>query len=131
MKHNLQNRPGMDELVERNIQGMSFAFFSIVNPQLTPVLRSKASELEMKVKKHMMEQKYIWSSLLIDSLFRRPTPREIRSRLPGVYNSLSEEAKHYNTPTEGSAMKKVYISFVEATLEQLLINEKVGSGWRG
>ena len=45
-----------------------------------------------------------------------------------MYASLSEEAKQNTASTsmEGGAMKKVYISFVEATFEQLLISEKVG-----
>lgn len=42
-----------------------------------------------------------------------------------MYNSLSEEAKHSKNVADGGAMKKVYVSFVEATLEQMLINEKV------
>ena len=101
----------------------------IVNPQLTPVLRAKASELEMKMKKHMMEQKYEYSCIsLFNRVFKRPTPYEIRSRLPGVYASLSQDAKQSNLPTsiEDGAMKKVYTSFVEATFEQLLISDKVG-----
>ena len=100
-----------------------------MNPQLTPVLRAKASELEMKMKKHMMEQKYEYSCIsLFNRVFKRPTPYEIRSRLPGVYDSLSEDAKQSNIPTsiEDGAMKKVYTSFVEATFEQLLISDKVG-----
>lgn len=65
---------------------------------------------------------------VFNRVFKRPTPCEIRSRLPGVYASLSEEAKQntVSTSMEGGAMKKVYISFVEATFEQLLISEKVG-----
>ena len=65
---------------------------------------------------------------VFNRVFKRPTPCEIRSRLPGVYASLSEDAKQSNIPTsiEDGAMKKVYISFVEATFEQLLISEKVG-----
>ena len=100
-----------------------------MNPQLTPVLCAKASELEMKMKKHMMEQKYEYSCIsLFNRVFKRPTPYEIRSRLPGVYASLSEDAKQSNIPTsiEDGAMKKVYTSFVEATFEQLLISDKVG-----
>ena len=65
---------------------------------------------------------------IFNRVFKRPTPYEIRSRLPGVYASLSEDAKQSNIPTsiEDGAMKKVYTSFVEATFEQLLISDKVG-----
>ena len=76
-----------------------------------------------------MEQKYEYSCIsLFNRVFKRPTPYEIRSRLPGVYASLSEDAKQSNIPTsiEDGAMKKVYTSFVEATFEQLLISDKVG-----
>ena len=79
----------------------------------------------MKVKKSMMEQTFLFLLLLMCSLSARLTPCEIRSLHPGVYNSLSEEAKHGSTPTESKAMKKVYVSFLEKTCEQLLISGKV------
>ena len=40
----------------------------------------------MKMKRHMMEK----------CIYQRPTPRELQKNHPGVYNSLSEEAKQAN-----------------------------------
>ena len=96
-----------------------------MNTSLSPAIRSKASDLEMKVKKSMMEQTSFFFENVIRSLSARLTPCEIRSLHPGVYNSLSEEAKCCSTPAESEAMKKVYLSFLEKTFEQLLISGKV------
>ncbi len=50
----------MNDLVRRGIQSEEEDWGSCVaNPQMTPILRSKVSELEMKMKKHMMEQKCV------------------------------------------------------------------------
>lgn len=57
---------------------------------------------------------------------QRPSPLEIRSSHPGVYASLSEEAKRSIPSTEGTAMLKVYVSFAEATAENLLVSGRVG-----
>lgn len=62
INHRLQNRPRPEELAERNIQGKHSLFLSLVNPHLSPALRSTASDLEMKVKKRIMEQTYSLSS---------------------------------------------------------------------
>ena len=56
---------------------------------------------------------------------QRPSPLEIRSSHPGVYASLSEEAKRSIPSTEGTAMLKVYVSFAEATAENLLVSGRV------
>ena len=89
---------------------------SLANPQLTSSLRAKAGDLEMKMKRKMMEKR----------LFQRPTPRELQQNHPGVYNSLSEEAKQAESSFEGDTMLRVFVSFLEATAEQLLRSEKVG-----
>lgn len=106
VNHSLQRRPLLEDLVQRGIQS---------NPQLTPTLRSKAGDLEMKMKRHMMEKR----------ICQRPTPMELQKYHPGVYNSLSEEAKQANHPIEGSTMMRVHISFLGATAEQLLKSRRI------
>lgn len=60
MNRSLQHRSNMNDLVRRGIQSEEEDWGSCVaNPQMTPILRSKVSELEMKMKKHMMEQKCV------------------------------------------------------------------------
>ena len=94
----------------------SLLSLSLANPQLTSSLRAKAGDLEMKMKRKMMEKR----------LFQRPTPRELQQNHPGVYNSLSEEAKQAESSFEGDTILRVFVSFLEATAEQLLRSEKVG-----
>ncbi|KAK8797707.1 hypothetical protein WA171_005239 [Blastocystis sp. BT1] len=106
VNHSLQRRPLLEDLVQRGIQS---------NPQLTPALRSKAGDLEMKMKRHMMEK----------CIYQRPTPRELQKYHPGVYDSLSEEAKQANHLIEGSTMMRVHISFLGATAEQLLKSRRI------
>ena len=106
VNHSLQRRPLMSDLVQRGIQS---------NPQLTSSLRAKAGDLEMKMKRKMMEKR----------LFQRPTPRELQQNHPGVYNSLSEEAKQAESSFEGDTILRVFVSFLEATAEQLLRSEKI------
>lgn len=94
---------------------------------MTPLLRSKMGELEMKMKKHMMEQRCGNEMRFMNSLFRRPSPLQLRQSHPGVYDSLSEEAKKSILEKEGTAMVKVYVSFMESTLEQMLVNGKIST----
>lgn len=116
VNHSLQRRPLLEDLVQRGIQCTGNPIESLIaNPQLTPTLRSKAGDLEMKMKRHMMEKR----------ICQRPTPMELQKYHPGVYNSLSEEAKQANHPIEGSTMMRVHISFLGATAEQLLKSRRV------
>ena len=116
VNHSLQRRPLLEDLVQRGIQCIHhFNISSLANPQLTPALRSKAGDLEMKMKRHMMEK----------CIYQRPTPRELQKYHPGVYDSLSEEAKQANHLIEGSTMMRVHISFLGATAEQLLKSRTV------
>ncbi|KAK8822801.1 hypothetical protein WA556_001692 [Blastocystis sp. ATCC 50177/Nand II] len=108
ISRSLQNRSNMSDLVRRGIQ---------TDPSMTPLLRSKMGELEMKMKKHMMEQ----------NLFHRPSPKQLRQSHPGVYASLSEDAKRSMLEKEGTAMVKVYVSFIESTLEQMLVSGKISA----
>ena len=87
----------------------------IANPQLPPSLRAKASELEMKMKKNLVES----------SLSCRPTVSELKKSFPGVYASLSDEAKDGWKAIESSTMKRVYISFFESTADQLFLCKRV------
>lgn len=61
-------------------------------------------------------------------MYHRPTPEELKELLPGVYGSLSEEAKE-NTEggqrRDATALFRVYASLLMATAEQLMIVEKV------
>lgn len=61
------------------------------------------------------------------SLFCRPSPLELREKHPGVYNSLSEDAKKSILEKEGTAMTKVYVSFIESTVEQMLVSGKISA----
>ena len=45
--------------------------------------------------------------------------------LPGVYESLSEEAKEHATNPQTSALFRVYASLLMSTAEQLMIIGKV------
>ena len=94
---------------------------------MTPLLRSKMGELEMKMKKHMMEQKCETKMRFMRSLFHRPSPKQLRQSHPGVYASLSEDAKRSMLEKEGTAMVKVYVSFIESTLEQMLVSGKISA----
>ena len=87
----------------------------LVNPQLPPALRAKASTLEMKMKQHLVE----------NSLLNRPSLPELQQTHPGVFASLTTEARDGWQRMESKTMKKVHISFVEATAEQMLISHHV------
>lgn len=87
----------------------------LVNPQLPPALRAKASTLEMKMKQHLVEH----------SLLNRPSLPELQQTHPGVFASLTTEARDGWQRMESKTMKKVHISFVEATAEQMLISHHV------
>ena len=61
------------------------------------------------------------------SLFHRPSPKQLRQSHPGVYASLSEDAKRSMLEKEGTAMVKVYVSFIESTLEQMLVSGRISA----
>ena len=42
-----------------------------------------------------------------EGLYQRPTPSELKEMLPGVYESLSEEAKEHATNPQTSALFRV------------------------
>ena len=118
VSHSLQHRPEMEDLVRRGIQSTTLSnyFLILANPQLPPALRAKASELEMKMKQHLVE----------NSLYSRPTVPELKKSFPGVYASLSAEERDGWRVIESSTMKRVYISFFESTIEQLFLCKRVG-----
>ena len=60
-----------------------------------------------------------------DRLYKRPSPEELKSILPGVYEELSEEVKENGKGREITALFRVYASLLMATAEQLMILEKV------
>lgn len=65
---------------------------------------------------------------LVSRLYQRPTPEELKEILPGVYESLSEEARANEQGREATALFKVYASLLMATAEQMMIVEKVRKG---
>ena len=101
---------------EFSVRFSSYFYLILANPQLPPSLRAKASELEMKMKQHLVES----------SLYSRPTVPELKENFPGVYASLSAEERDGWRVIESSTMKRVYISFFESTIEQLFLCKRVG-----
>ena len=82
---------------------------------MAPSLHSTEKQLEMEMKRNAISE----------GLYQRPAPSELKEMLPGVYESLSEEAKEHATNPQTSALFRVYASLLMSTAGQLMIIGKV------
>lgn len=73
----------------------------------------------MEMKRHSVEE----------GLSQRPSPEELKGKLPAVYDSLSEEAKEASISPSNSPLFRVYTSLVMATAKQLALASKVEIRW--
>lgn len=78
------------------------------------------------MKRFVVDQRYVWITAIMDRLYQRPSPEELKEMLPNVYNSLSEEVKENGKGKEVTALFKVHASLLMATAEQMMIIGKVG-----
>ena len=88
----------------------------------------------MEMKKNVVDQQYMnRRDEIMNRLYQRPSPEELKETLPGVYESLSEEVKENGKGKEVTALFRVYTSLLIATGEQLMLIEKVlyyeGNDW--
>ena len=79
-------------------------------------LQATEKQLTMEMKKHSVEE----------GLSQRPSPEELKGKLPAVYDSLSEEAKEASINPSCSPLFRVYTSLIMATAKQLALASKVG-----
>ena len=80
----------------------------------------------MEMKKNVVDQQYMnRRDEIMNRLYQRPSPEELKETLPGVYECLSEEVKENGKGKEVTALFRVYTSLLIATGEQLMLIEKV------
>lgn len=105
---------------------VEFAVDYYQSDQMASKLQSTGKQLEMEMKRFVVDQRYVWMTAIMDRLYQRPSPEELKEMLPNVYNSLSEEVKENGKGKEVTALFKVHASLLMATAEQMMIVGKVG-----
>lgn len=79
-------------------------------------LQATEKQLTMEMKRRSVEE----------GLSQRPSPEELKGKLPAVYDSLSEEAKEAFVSPSCSPLFRVYTSLILATAKQLALAGRVG-----
>lgn len=93
--------------------------------QMATKLQSTSKQLEMEMKRFVVDQRYVWITAIMNRLYQRPSPEELKELLPNVYDSLSEEVKENGKGKEVTALFRVHASLLMATAEQMMIIGKV------
>ncbi|KAK8790730.1 hypothetical protein WA588_002477, partial [Blastocystis sp. NMH] len=108
LSHSLQSRPGEKELVESG---------KMMGHQMSAKLQATEKQLTMEMKRRSVEE----------GLSQRPSPEELKGKLPAVYDSLSEEAKEASVSPSCSPLFRVYTSLILATAKQLALAGRITS----